>query len=68
MAQNNLFYGSLMDILDTNDPLIALADTLEWSKLEEQLQKYYTGIGRPPKPIRLMAGLLLLKQMENLSE
>jgi len=57
-----------MDLLDSNDPLIALADTLEWSKLEAQLQEYYTGIGRPPKPIRLMVGLLLLKQMENLSD
>ena len=68
MAEKNLFYGSLMDLLDSNDPLIALADTIEWSKLEADLQKYYTGIGRPPKSIRLMVGLLLLKQLENLSD
>lgn len=68
MAEKNLFYGSLMDLLDTNDPLIALADTIEWSKLEAKLQQFYAGIGRPPKPIRLMVGLLLLKQLENLSD
>lgn len=68
MKENNLFGGSLMDMLDSKDPLIILADNLPWSKIETDLQKYYTGIGRPPKPIRLMVGLLLLKQMENLSD
>jgi len=68
MAEKNLFGGSFMDMLDSRDSLIVLADNLPWSKLENQLQKYYTGIGRPPKPIRLMVGLLLLKQLENLSD
>ena len=68
MIEKNLFSGSFMDMLDSQDALIVLADNLPWSKLEDQLQKYYTGIGRPPKPIRLMSGLLLLKQMENLSD
>ena len=57
-----------MDILDTNDPLIQLADTIPWSKFEDEFQKYYTGEGRPPKPIRLMVGILLLKQLKNLSD
>jgi len=57
-----------MDMLDTNDPLIQLADTIPWSKFEEEFKKYYTGEGRPPKPIRLMVGILLLKQLKNLSD
>ena len=59
-----------MDLLDTNDPLIKLADKIEWSKFEEELSKYYKNndLGRPNKPIRLMVGLLLLKQLENLSD
>ena len=68
MVERNLFSGSFMDMLDSNDPLIALADNFPWSKIESELSKYYTGIGRPPKPIRLMVGLLLLKQLENLSD
>ena len=28
----------------------------------------YSELGRPAKPIRLMVGLLLLKQLENLSD
>ena len=67
-SQKNLFYGSLMDMLDTNDPLIQLADTIPWSKFEIEFKKYYTGEGRPPKPIRLMVGILLLKQLKNLSD
>ncbi len=67
-SQKNLFYGSLMDMLDTHDPLIQLADTIPWSKFEDEFKKYYTGEGRPPKPIRLMVGILLLKQLKNLSD
>jgi len=68
MVQQSLFSGTFMEMLDSNDPLIVLADNYPWSKLEDYLQQFYTGIGRPPKPIRLMVGLLLLKQLENLSD
>jgi IS5 family transposase len=68
MVEKNMFVGSFMDMLDTNDPLIVLADNFPWSKVEAELSQYYSGIGRPPKPIRLMVGLLLLKQLENLSD
>jgi IS5 family transposase len=68
MVQKSLFSGTFMEMLDSNDPLIILADNYPWSKLEDYLQQFYTGIGRPPKPIRLMVGLLLLKQLENLSD
>ena len=66
--QKNLFGGSFMDMLDSKDPLIVLANNFPWSKIETELNQYYTGIGRPPKPIRLMVGLLLLKQLEDLSD
>jgi IS5 family transposase len=57
-----------MDVLDKNDPLIALADTINWDIFEEGFKKYYADDGRAAKPIRLMVGLLLLKQIENLSD
>ncbi len=50
-----------MNMLDSKDSLIILADNFPWSKVESEFKKYYTGIGRPHKPIRLMVGLLLLK-------
>ena len=70
MVQKNMFAGSFMDMLDSKDPLIVLADNFSWSKIENNLQQYYHNqtSGRPNKPIRLMVGLLLLKQLENLSE
>ena len=67
-TQPNLFYGSLMDVLDSKDPLIVLADTIKWEIFETDFKKYYSKNGRPAKPIRLMVGLLLLKQLENLSD
>ena len=67
--QPNLFGNDLLHQLDCNDPLIALANAYDWKTLETKLQKYYvSNNGRPAKPIRLMAGLLLLKQLENLSD
>jgi len=66
--QPNLFYGSLMDILDTNDPLIVLANRINWGIFEKEFKKYYSKEGRPAKPIRLMVGLLILKYLENLSD
>jgi IS5 family transposase len=70
MLTKNLFSGSFMDMLDSKDPLIVLADTFPWSKVESKFQKYYKNdkVGRPNKPIRLMVGLLLLKQLENISD
>jgi len=67
-TQKNLFYGSLFDMLDLSDPLIALADTIDWSFFEKEFAMFYSDEGRPAKPIRLMVGLLLLKQLKNLSD
>jgi len=70
MVEKNMFSGSFMDMLDSRDPLIILADSFPWSKIENNLQQYYHNqiSGRPNKPIRQMVGLLLLKQLENLSD
>lgn len=56
-------------MLDSNDPLVALADTIDWTFFETEFEKYYTlDNGRPGKPIRLMVGLLLLKQLKDISD
>ena len=68
LSQANLFHNELRDMLDSQDPIIALADTINWGVFEESFEKYYSKEGRPAKPIRLMVGLLLLKQLENLSD
>ena len=66
--QLNLFHSPLSQILDMNDPLIALANAIDWKLFEDKFVGYYSQEGRPAKPIRLMVGILLLKQLENLSD
>jgi transposase, IS5 family len=67
--QTNLFGTDLLQQLDRNDPLLGLADAIPWRELDEAFSRHYTqGHGRPAKPIRLMVGLLILKQLENLSD
>lgn len=56
---------TLGEQLDPRQPLKQLADTLPWSEFEQAFGKYYSPEGRPAKPVRLMVGLLLLKQMFN---
>ena len=55
-------------MLDMTDPLIVLSDTINWNMFDREFEKYYSKEGRPAKPIRLMVGLLLLKQLKNLSD
>ncbi|MCS6824950.1 MAG: IS5 family transposase, partial [Cytophagaceae bacterium] len=54
--------------MDSNNPLCILAKRIDWKRIEENLSKYYSKRGRPAKPIRLMAGLLILKHIRNLSD
>ena len=61
---------SLFDIfeqLDQSHPLIKLGQTINWSHLENELSHHYSHIGRGSKPIRLMCGILILKQLYNQS-
>lgn len=51
--------------LDPRQPLKQLADTLSWTEFAPAFGKYYSEQGRPAKPVRLMVGLLRLKQMFN---
>ncbi len=67
--QSNFFGTDLIEQLDPKDPLLKLATVIPWQTFDQSFAKHYTqGIGRPSKPIRLMVGLLILKQLENLSD
>jgi len=67
-TQPSLFQPLLVDMLDTRDPLIALSDAIDWEGFEKAYAPLYSTEGRPAKPIRMMVGLLILKQAENLSD
>ena len=67
--QTNLFGTDLLLQLDPDDPLLKLSCVIPWQPFDQDFAIHYTkGIGAPSKPIRLMVGLLLLKQLEDLSD
>jgi transposase, IS5 family len=61
-------FSTLSEQCDPRHPLRKLGERIDWSSLEEGLEGYYSEKGRPAKPIRLMVGLLILKQMYNQSD
>lgn len=66
-AQIGMF--DLMGQIDKKHKLVALANQLDWQYLEDTLSQYYClDNGAPAKPIRLMSGLLMLKQLYDLSD
>ena len=67
--QPSLFGTDLLLQLDANDPLLKLASAIPWHEFDEAFSIHYTeATGAPSKPIRLMVGLLILKQLENMSD
>ena len=68
-TQTQIFGNDLLAQLDPDDPLMLLSSVIEWSRFEEEFSQYYSADkGRPAIPIRRLVGLLLLKQLENLSD
>jgi len=66
--QTSFLMPTLAEQCDPRQPLKQLADALPWATFETAFAETYSEEGRPAKPIRLMVGLLLLKQLENLSD
>ena len=59
---------TLAEQLDQRQPLRKLADAIPWEVFDKEFGEFYSEEGRPAKPVRLMVGLLLLKQMFNVSD
>jgi len=66
--QVNFLYPDLLEQLNPAHPLLKLANRIPWQRFEDEFSNLYSQAGRPAKPIRLMVGLMLLKQLENLSD
>lgn len=58
----------LATMLDARQPLHQLTDRIDWTQFERAFAGLYKDEGRPALPIRGMVGLLLLKQLHNLSD
>jgi len=67
--QKELFRPALDQIIDMGHPLAGLAQNIDWDFLDRPLGGIHKpGAGHPPLPVRLMAGLLILKHMHSLSD
>jgi len=71
-SQGRLFDDSgpaLVDFIDMKNPLVRLADSMQWEIFEEHWRSLYSSAGGPMASSgRRVAGLLMLKHMEALSD
>jgi transposase, IS5 family len=67
-AQEDIFRSSLRSLINPKQELVLLSAKIDWKSFEDSFAHLYSRTGTPSKPIRLMVGLLLLKQMCNLSD
>ena len=66
--QKHLFLPNLNDFINPRHQLCRLADKIDWQQLEADFAPLYSTVGTPAKPVRLMIGLLILKQIYNLGD
>jgi len=67
--QKDLLRPALDQIIDMGHPLVRLAGKIDWSFLDGRFSSVCApGPGQPGLPTRLVAGLFILKHMENLSD
>jgi len=67
--QKDLLRPALDEIIDMGHPLVRLAGKIDWDFLDGRFSSVCTsGPGQPGLPTRLVAGLFILKHMENLSD
>jgi IS5 family transposase len=66
--QPSFLFPTLAEQCDPRHPLRKLSDRIPWRSFEEAFAEHYSEEGRPAKAVRLMVGLLLLKQMYSESD
>lgn len=66
--QKNLFQPIIKEFINPENPLVVLSDKIPWKELEDEFKGLYSYTGQPSKPVRMMSGLLILKQMYNLGD
>ena len=65
---DGLFKTPLERFIDRDQPLVLLADRIDWDGLEARVETRFSPEGRPGVPSRFMLGMFPLKSVENLSD
>ena len=63
--QTNIFDTDLLQQLDPTEPLLQLSKRIPWQEFHDEFKSHDKKGGAPAKPIRLMIGLLILKQLHD---
>jgi IS5 family transposase len=66
--QKHLFVPNLNEFINPRHELYLLAEKIDWPDFEQEFAPLYSNLGQPAKPIRLMVGLLILKQLYDLGD
>ena len=67
--QGDLFRVMLRDVVDSKHPLVILANSINWDSIEKKLAPLFcTDNGRPALAVRMITGLLYLKNAYNLGD
>ena len=66
--QLNIFEIPLKSFINLNHELCILSSEIDWEEIEEEFSVYYKSIGRPSIPLKKIIGLVLLRQIYNLSD
>jgi len=66
--QLNFFETPLKTFINLKHELCILASEIDWDSVEKDFSVYYKNFGRPSIPIRKIVGLVLLRQIYNLSD
>jgi IS5 family transposase len=67
--RKDLLLPALDQIIDMGHPLVRLAALIDWNVLDDRFSSVcQTGSGQPGLPTRLVAGLFILKHIQDLSD
>jgi IS5 family transposase len=66
--QMTIIAGVFKAKLNPSHELLILAEKIDWERLRDELEAFYSNIGRAGKPVRLMVGAHILKHMHNMSD
>ncbi len=67
-GQRDMFSPLLSDFIDMGHELVLLANKIDWKYFEKEFSEYYSKVGQPAMPVRLMVGSLMLKRIYNLGD